>query len=876
MLRIRNAALTFLAVIAWSCADFTAPVDPADPWGLEGVAPSMSVLEELPAVCGTPTRVDLIADENTPVGTVEVVQDGQNLYVVYRTDESWPIGKTALTIGETVEDIPTTSTGNPRIGVFPYTSSHADVHEVIWPVPLASLDGGSVVLAAFAELGGEAAGAWGEGEPLAAQGNWAMYFTHEVDGCAAGLVGPDGGTLRVPDGGASLEIGAGALLEPVAITMQPVDIDEIQAYIDARDGAGGAPAAGPASTPSAAPLDDFALLYNLVPIPGTTWDLGPDGLEFEEPVTLALGYDEASLPDGVDESELGVFVINGVIPYAAVPSVVDTENNIVYATVEHFSFFFVAYELATPVDLAVADLRLASHSEARVGARMDFFSTVRNLGPEGSAGGTLLYQAFGDVVLGGVFGACDEIDDPIFGAVAVRCPVGPLEPGEADPMPSLLLIPQSEGEVTVWATVRPASGDMDVNGDNDRAVLTLTIGPAVQTDVAVTGLFEPSEPARVGETLEYGGNVTNFGPDVAEGAVFTWVAFGDVTLDGVYGLCEEIDDLIFGTVGVRCPVDPALAADATRGVPVLRITPQSEAPITVWATINPGPGAVDPNEENNRLTATPEFEVITTDVAVTGLFEPSEPARVGETLEYGGNVTNFGPDVAEGAVFTWVAFGDVTLDGVFGLCEEITDLIFGTVGVRCPVDPALAADATRGVPVLRITPQSEAPITVWATINPGPGAVDPNEENNRLTATPEFETLDLVADVTVDFIRQLQGAVAGEPVEFASRALNLGPDEVPEGTVFTWVAFGDVELGAVPAGCEAVASPPVGDVSIECTLFIIGVESFRSAPDFQIVPQSLDGIAIWGTATPPSGVQDPDPSNNRFVLEGLIEASGSE
>ncbi len=883
MLRVRTAVLALLAFTAWSCADFTAPPDPADPWGLDGVGPSMLVLDELPAVCGTPTRVDLIANGSTHAGTVEVMQDGRNLYVVYRTDESWPIGKTALAAGTSVEDIPTTSTGNPVIGQFPFTSSHAGVHEVIWPVPLEALQGPSVVLAAFAELGGGTTGAWGEGEPLATRGSWAMYFTHEADGCVSANVGPEGGTVRTRDGAASLEVGEGALLEPVSISIDPVGIDEIQAYIDGRDGAGGAPvpspaaspAGSPAASPAAAPLDDFARLYDLVPIPGTTWDLGPDGLEFQEPVTLALSYDEASLPDGVDESELGVFVINGVIPFDAVPSVVDTENNIVFATVEHFSFYFVAHELVTPVDLAATELRLASNSEAKVGRRMDFFSTVRNFGPEASAGGTLVYQAFGDVVLEGVFGSCEEIENPTFGAVAVRCPVDPLEPGQSDPMPSLLLIAQSEGEVTVWATVSPASGDLDVTEANDREELTITVGPAVSTDVAVTSLREPSDPARVGETLEYGATVTNFGPDVSEGAMFTWVAFGDVTLDGLYSFdCEEIEDPIFGTVAVRCPVGP-LAVDAQRGIPVLRITPQSDAPITVWATVNQGPDAVDPNEENDRLTATPEFEVITTDVAVTSLTQPSEPARVGETLEYGANVTNFGPDVAEGAVFTWVAFGDVTLAGVFGFCEEIADPVFGTVALRCPLD-ALLAGAGQVMPEFWITPQSQEPITVWATVNQGPDAVDPNEENDRLVATPEFESSDLVADLSVDFIRQLHGAVVGEPVGFSSRVVNLGPDEVPEGTVFTWVAFGNVELDLVTDGCEAIPNPPVGDVSIACPIWIIGVESFRSVPDFRIVPQSLEGVVIWGTATPPPAVEDPDPDNNRFVLEGLFEAPGGE
>jgi hypothetical protein len=80
----------------------------------------------------------------------------------------------------------------------------------------------------------------------------------------------DGGTVEALDGTVTIEIPPGALAEETGITVEPVD---------------------EANPPEPLPDDGDAL-------PGTVVDFGPDGLEFEEPVELALPI-PATLPVGV-------------------------------------------------------------------------------------------------------------------------------------------------------------------------------------------------------------------------------------------------------------------------------------------------------------------------------------------------------------------------------------------------------------------------------------------------------------------------------------------------------------------------------------------------------------------------------------------------
>lgn len=125
------------------------------------------------------------------------------------------------------------------------------------------------------------------------------------DGTVVGTVTQEGGT--VTSGDVALIVPAGAVDGSTEITVDP--------------------ATNVPSTP---------LL-----VAGTAYDLGPDGLDFDEPVTLSLAYDPADLPAGETESSLGLYkaVGSGWQEIAWVD--VDTADNVVRAQISSFSVYAV-------------------------------------------------------------------------------------------------------------------------------------------------------------------------------------------------------------------------------------------------------------------------------------------------------------------------------------------------------------------------------------------------------------------------------------------------------------------------------------------------------------------------------------------------------
>jgi Tol biopolymer transport system component len=589
--------------------------------------------------------------------------------------------------------------------------------------------------------------------------------------------------------------------------------------------------------------------------PGTAFDFGPDGLVFDPPATIIIEYDEAAVvAAGLQEEQLAVFLLDGPL---ALASVVDADANTVSADVAHFSTYFIGAAFA---DLGVSAFYEPS-TPARVGEAIQFGADVQNLGPAPVTGATFTWVAFGDVTLAGVFGFCTEIADPIVGDVAVSCAVDALDPGQTDGIPVLRITPRSVGTVEIWGSVGAPTGAVDPIGENDRVSATIDVAPAVVADLATTQLYEPTDPLKVGIAVQYGADVSNAGPDQVANAAFTWVAFGDVMLEEVFGACTEVADAVIGDVVVQCPI-ASLAVGGTTGLPVLRITPRSTGEVTVWGTVTAPAGALDPDLTNNRLTASGSVQpAVVADLAVTQWLEPEEPYKVGTPLEFGADVSNLGPDTVTGAVFTWVAFGDVTLDGVFGFCTAIADPVFGDVVVQCPVDD-LGAGQIDGIPVLRVTPQSVGEVTVWGTVTAPAGAVDPDADNNRRTTTLDAGPA-IVGDLTVSQLWLSSGTAAvGEALEYAADVQNLGPDAV-SGATFTWVAFGDVALGGVFGFCTEIANPIFGDVAVACPVDPLEQGQTDGIPVLRITPLSAGEVTIWATVTAPSGVLDPDADNNR-------------
>ena len=128
---------------------------------------------------------NLIAGQNYIAGTVTVDLDGTDLVITYTTNGDWTIDATHMSIGNCEDQtIPTTGSGNPKVGKFEHSTSHSDgINEVVYRIDSSVLND-SYCFAAHAEVSGPTGGetAWAEG--VGFDGNsWAMYVEALLSYC---------------------------------------------------------------------------------------------------------------------------------------------------------------------------------------------------------------------------------------------------------------------------------------------------------------------------------------------------------------------------------------------------------------------------------------------------------------------------------------------------------------------------------------------------------------------------------------------------------------------------------------------------------------------------------------------------------------------
>lgn len=143
--------------------------------------------------------VDLIAGQNTVVGTVTIDRTETDLVLIYTTNLDWEINLTHLSIGDCNEQwVPTTGSGNPKIGKFEHTQPHStNINEVVYHISLDVLPDYTDLycFAAHAEVTGPTGGetAWAgniSGEETEGytvrdfEGrSWATYIEAEKSAC---------------------------------------------------------------------------------------------------------------------------------------------------------------------------------------------------------------------------------------------------------------------------------------------------------------------------------------------------------------------------------------------------------------------------------------------------------------------------------------------------------------------------------------------------------------------------------------------------------------------------------------------------------------------------------------------------------------------
>ena len=140
----------------------------------------------LPGVGGSTTgnisnqleQTELMAGQHMVSGYVDVSLVNGEVVVTYQADSNWTIDETHLFIGE-LNGLPTTGSGNPKIGHFPYASTHPQGTITVSYTGLVLAPGECVYIAAHAVVTNTVTGqeetAWGAGVPIGGN-SWAMMF----------------------------------------------------------------------------------------------------------------------------------------------------------------------------------------------------------------------------------------------------------------------------------------------------------------------------------------------------------------------------------------------------------------------------------------------------------------------------------------------------------------------------------------------------------------------------------------------------------------------------------------------------------------------------------------------------------------------------
>jgi hypothetical protein len=74
--------------------------------------------------CDTYVSHVLYGGQTIDVGDVEVWHDGDNVYVRFTTEGMWWLSETNVWVGDDIDNLPTTGSGAPKIGHFPFSMDH--------------------------------------------------------------------------------------------------------------------------------------------------------------------------------------------------------------------------------------------------------------------------------------------------------------------------------------------------------------------------------------------------------------------------------------------------------------------------------------------------------------------------------------------------------------------------------------------------------------------------------------------------------------------------------------------------------------------------------------------------------------------------------
>lgn len=431
--------------------------------------------------------------------------------------------------------------------------------------------------------------------------------------------------------------------------------------------------------------------------------------------------------------------------------------------------------------------------------------------------------------------------------------------------------PGARGTMTTTATATLAAGVIDLSPLDLSATDTTTLSPVA--DISVTKSGTPS-PAIPGQNIIYTLTVSNSGPSSASGvdvsdpvpmgiASATWAC---VATPG--SLCTQSN----GTNAVASSVDLAPGGSATFTI-TATVDPTATGTVTNVASATLPVGVSDPtpgaNEARVETTLTPTVDV---SVVVTS---PSYPTgvRAGDELRFTVVVHNTGPSAASGTTVS---------DALASMLLNPTWTCVGTAGSSCPasgaggiattVDLAPSGSVTFTI-VGTVDPTSSAnSISNGASVGVASGITDSDSTNNSSSIVVAVSRF---GDLSVAKTSATLHAVPGHAFEWTVVVHNSGPSTLSGARVVdtlpSSIVGGSWSCGA-SAGSSCNSGGDQGNIDTTVDLLAGGTASFIVIGTIDPWAGSASAATLENTATAtrPSGVVDPDLTNNADTVSVAI------
>jgi uncharacterized repeat protein (TIGR01451 family) len=279
-------------------------------------------------------------------------------------------------------------------------------------------------------------------------------------------------------------------------------------------------------------------------------------------------------------------------------------------------------------------------------------------------------------------------------------------------------------------------------------------------------------------------------------------------------------------------------------------------------------------EHDNSQTSIGAFRLQScseTDLSITKTDSP-DPVYAGQQLGYTINVTNNGPNVANGVVVTDTLPAGVTFLSASPGCTHVAGVVTCNVGTLL-VGQSVPLSIQVGIPANFLGSSATATITNTATVAAS-NQSDPAPGNNTATAVTTVKAL---ADLAVTKVCKPDNpAQAGEDGFCDIHVDNLGPSDARNVTLTdvltSAVPFEVLSATVTPSG-TCTPSTSGGPTTSFTTVCNLGTEPAGGRSTIHVVISADDETQVNDVATVESTTEDPDPSNNQAT--GRISFVGS-